>query len=306
MAKFTPEEILAKYRAFDPASGNTERGDWLANAFFDAYGDTEYGAKGYQPTGMLSPQEQMQIEWLRADKGLNSGNNKDDRIKRIRQMNNMANERLDGDNRYIIRNKINKEGKADGLSSGDVFQIGDYTQSDTGKDDGMFQSVINKGLPGFDVGDVTSLPGIDWAAMVAAPFTGGMAPVVLEGLKAVEAGELSPELLTSIVAQQGGWGSLLEEVGMGGGEGFGIFDKIKEMIPDFELPQIPGFGDLPTGISDIFGDMDLEIGDIADFLPEFGLPGAPARGQPSPMQLQQQRDPLELLPLFYESTWDKY
>ena len=334
MGMLTPEQALAQFRAFDPSSGDMKRADFLANQLFANYGDTEYGKKGYTPDsgGMLTPREQMQIEWIRADKGLNKGNNKDDRIKRIRQENNMDNELLGPGgkaDRSIIRNKISKAGKADGMTSGDVFEIGDYTQSDTGKDDGMLQSAVNKALPGFDVGDVTSNPFIQTLAQFAAPATGGLSVGIMEGLKMVEAGELDIDGVLKTVGAMGGWDAVLAKLppGMEGFEvpdwakdayesGKDVYDAVEgsEIIQgiqdvygdvrDFTDPIEDIFGN----VTDIFGDMDL--GGLEDFLPDFNIPefGTPPfnPGQPQqggyPVFQPPQTQPAQLLDLEYENT----
>ena len=320
MAEMTPQEVLTRFRA---GGDSPEQKDWLANIFFKEFGDTEYGKKGYKPGGMLSPQEQMQIEWLRADKGLNKGNNKDDRIKRIRQENNMPNERLgEGGkaDRYILRNKISKAGKADGMTSGDVFEIGAYNQSDTGKDDGMFQSAINTALPGFDVGDITSFPGVDNIASLAAPYTGGASVAVLEGLKAAEDGKIGVDNVLNTVAAMGGWDAVLDGLPKGAFEGFeipewakeayetgkGVYEDVAQnpliqqaqdiygQVRDFTDPIEDIFGTA----GDIFGDMDL--GGLEQFLPQQNIPGAP--GQNVYVQQQAPIEQANLLPLEYQNT----
>ena len=315
MGLLTPEEALTRYRA----GGETqEERDWLANEFFANYGDVEYGRKGKNnrvTDTPLSPQEQMQIEWLRSQHGQNSGNNKDDRIKRIRQQNDMEKERMgtredpnagSGESRYIVRNKV-KNG-----SAGDAYQIGSYTQRDEGKDDGLFNQVIQKSMPGFDTSDVISIPGIDWVALAAAPFTGGVSTAVLEGLKAAEAGEIGPETVAAIVGAAGGWDAILgslKDFMPPGGEmptwvtdameyGKEAYDTVANnpyiqdaqdiygKIRDFTDPVEDIFGN----VSDIFGDFDT--GGLEQFLPA----AATAFAMP-------ERDPLELLPLEYTERY---
>jgi len=331
MGMLTPEQALKQFRAFDPSSGDMKRADFLANELFANYGDTEYGKKGYTPDsgGMLTPREQMQIEWIRADKGLNKGNNKDDRIKRIRQENNMDNELLGPGgkaDRSIIRNKISKAGKADGMTSGDVFEIGDYTQSDTGKDDGMFQSAINKGLPGFDVGDITSFPGVDIIASLAAPYTGGASIAVLEGLKAAEAGKISVDNVLNTVAAMGGWDAVLDQLPPGMGEGFeipewakdayeagkGVYEDVSQNPLIQQAQDIYGdvrdmtdpIEDIFGNVTDIFGDMDM--GGLEDYLPDFneliGTPPFNPQQGGYPVFQPPQTQPAQLLDLEYENT----
>ena len=316
MGLLTPEEALTRFRA----GGQTaEERDWLANEFYRANKASEGGY-----LAGLTPQEKMQQTWLQFYKKDISGNKKDKLINNIRKEAGIANEfygtkgdpSTPGKKRYITRNKIFKESKKDGITAGDVWDIGGFTMADTGKDDGLFQKVINKSLPGFDVGDVTSLPGIDWLALAASPYTGGVSTAVLEGLKAAEAGKIGPETVASIVGAAGGWGEVfkgLKDFLPATGEmpsyitdainwGKETYDTVANnpyiqdaqdlygQIRDFTDPLEDIFGT----VGDIFGDMDL--GGLEQFLP--GMPAAQgyARAPQAPLEK------VDLLPLEYTNT----
>ena len=175
------------------------------------------------------------------------------------------------------------------MTSGDVYEIGDYTMGDTGKDDGLFQQVLNKAAPGFDVGDVTALPGIDIAAALAAPYTSGASVAVLESLKAAEAGDIDLDNVLRTAAAVGidwdGFIDMLPESMRDGsmfpqwaqdayGEGKELYEAVADSdivqgaqdiygeIRDFTDPIEDIFG----GIGDIFGEFDL--GPLDSFLPQ--------------------------------------
>lgn len=133
-------------------------------------------------------EQQAQYHWLEFQKGDISGNQKDDRIKAARKAAGLPPDQTEGDKRYIARNKVTKEGKKDGIDPSDVYNIGTYTQKDTGKDDGLLQQFINKSIPGADLTDVLDFGGapLQMAAYVAAPFTGGASAAAYNTLAAAE------------------------------------------------------------------------------------------------------------------------
>lgn len=322
MAMLTPEEALQRYRSVTAATPQAER-DWLANEF-----------RAANRTGMmqgLKPEEQMQLAWLQSQTGRISGNQKDDRIKKIRRQSGMANEYFaDPENkqgsRYIVRNKISDKGKADGLTSGDVFEIGQYTQRDTGKDDGLMQQLGNKMAPGFDMGDVTSIPGIDWIALAAAPFTGGVSTAVLEGLKMVEQGKLTPQGLAAIAAPFGGWQAIGKSLGSMLPPGATTLPTWAQNVVDYgkQAYDTVSQSDIVQGVKgayDTIANSDIVQGgqDILKGIREFTDPVESIVDSMFPEQTQGQQyaslqspfarkpfEPVDLLPLSYTETWNKY
>lgn len=147
--------LLSQFQS-EPVDGPTsnERKDWLANEFRRVVQNTP----GLYEE--LNPTEQMQYQWLLYENGQISGNQKDDRIKKIRQENDLPKELFEGEQRFIWRNKPTQDNRRDGITSGDVFGIGTPTQPDTGKDDGFLtgaiSNVVNPFLPGFSVADVAN------------------------------------------------------------------------------------------------------------------------------------------------------
>jgi hypothetical protein len=252
----------------------------------------------------------MQYQYLRYVNDEISGNNKDDQIKKIWQNDpKLEKEFIDEQgNRSIWRNKPMKDERGN-ITAGDAFFIGNQNQSDTGKDDGLFQQVINKSLPGFDVGDITSFPGVDIIASLAAPYTGGASIAILEGLKAAEAGEIGVDNVLKTVAAMGGWDAVLDQLPEGMGDGSIIpdwakdaYEAGKDVYEDVaqnpliqQAQDIYGqIRDFTDPLEDIFGEFDL--GSLDDFLPKVGAPAA-AMAYAMP-----QRDPLELLPLEYQNV----
>ena len=173
---------LNAFRNHDPGTGaySNETNDKVAQDFYN------YVKKNPEVYDTLTPQEQIQYVHLQFQNGEFSGNQKDDRIKKIRQKYGLPNENYEGEHRYILRNKPDAANRNDGITPGDVFGIGDYSQTDTGKDDGLAAQIINKGLLGHDIGDVLDVPGIEALAAVVSPWTYGIPLAVVEGLKVAD------------------------------------------------------------------------------------------------------------------------
>ena len=173
---------LNAFRNHDPGTGaySNETNDKVAQDFYN------YVKKNPEVYDTLTPQEQIQYVHLQFQNGEFSGNQKDDRIKKIRQKYGLPKENYDGERRYILRNKPDAANRNDGITPGDVFGIGDYSQTDTGKDDGLAAQIINKGLLGHDIGDVLDIPGIEALAAAVSPWTYGIPLAVVEGLKVAD------------------------------------------------------------------------------------------------------------------------
>jgi hypothetical protein len=184
----TPDP-LATWRAYRPTEGP------LSNAANDAAAQQYYSYVRDNPDvyASLSPTEQIQYQYLRYVNGEISGNNKDDQIKRIRQDAGMPQEKFADDDptrdgtRQILRNKPTQPDRRDGITAGDVFAIGDYTQTDRGQDGSAWMdaqiNTFNKMLPGFNTKDIVSLPYIDEAAAIADFFFMGAPSFALNAVR---------------------------------------------------------------------------------------------------------------------------
>jgi hypothetical protein len=294
------------FRDYQGPGGSNAEADRVAQNFYTSVRDTE-GAYD----NLTSPQK-MQYQYLRYVNDEISGNNKDDQIKKIWQNDpNLEKEYIDDQgNRSIWRNKPMQDERGN-ITAGDAFFIGNQNQGDTGKDDGLFQQVINKSLPGFDVGDITSFPGVDIIASLAAPYTGGASIAVLEGLKAAEAGKIGVDNVLKTVAAMGGWDAVLDQLPSGMGDGFEIpewardaYEAGKDVYEDVaQNPLIQQAQDIYGQIRDFTDPIEDIFGNVTDIFNEFDtggleefLPGATA------MFAMPQRDPIELLPLEYNKV----
>lgn len=256
-----------RIRLFQP------QGDRLSNETNDAVAQSFYNWVKEDPGNYdkLSPQEKMQYQYLRYVNGEISGNNKDDQIKKIRQEYNLPKEQMDGEHRYIVRNKPLQPDRKDGITPGDAFAIGAYTQTDTGKDKGMFESFINKSLPGFDVQDVLDIPFIDELAMLTALPTGGLSTAGLEALKLSAGKDFGLDSLLNFAGLSGGATGML---GVGGSEISPYVDASLGQLANTtkdtswnDTPKIPDTVDpneiyTPPTQEETVGILDDNLGDI--------------------------------------------